>query len=433
MTQAIHADGIGKRYAVQVQQKAMPGVAGYRTLRDGLTSALMAPLKRLTGKASAEPSGGFWALDDVSFQIEQGEAVGLIGRNGAGKSTLLKILGRIIRPTRGEARIRGRVGSLLEIGTSFHPELTGRENIFLNGAILGMTRDDVRARFEEIVDFSEVEHFLDVPVKRYSSGMIVRLAMGVAAHLEPEVLLIDEVLAVGDAAFQKKCMGRMGKTAQEGRTVLFVSHNMAALERLCRRALWIDQGKVIRDGDAGDVVAEYLRTSFSPATECTWDSPEEGPGSDDVRMRRASVRPVNGSTDDPLTIRTPLEFTFEYWNLKPGACLSAWMELLTERGETIFRSAPIQEPEWHGQPFPEGLYRSTCILPGDILNDGTHIVRLAFRQDEGLTIAEVDDLLTLEVRDDVSMRGACNGHWPGTVRPSLTWSTQRLDGAPIEA
>jgi lipopolysaccharide transport system ATP-binding protein len=433
MTHAIRAEGIGKRFHVKLGKQGMPGMGGYRTLRDGIVSAIKAPLRMFGGGGGVDAESGFWALRDISFEVAEGEAVGLIGRNGAGKSTLLKVLGRISRPSTGTASLHGRVGSLLEVGTSFHPELTGRENIFLNGAILGMSREEVRGKFDEIVDFSEVERFLDVPVKRYSSGMFIRLAFGVAAHLEPEVLLIDEVLAVGDAAFQKKCLGRMGESTTEGRTVLFVSHNMAALERLCSRAIWIDGGEVVRDGPAGDVVAEYLRTSFTPATEHVWDTVEEAPGSDDVRIRRAEVRPVGGTPSDPLSIRSEMQFTIEYWNLKPGAALSVHIELLTERGETVFRSSPIHEPNWHGKPFPEGLYRSTCVMPGDLLNDGTHVVRVGFRQDEGLTIAEVDDLLVLEVRDDVSMRGACNGHWPGAVRPALSWSTERLDGAPLEA
>ncbi len=422
---AIRATGLGKRYDVTLGPAGMPGVAGYRTLREGLSRLARAPLA-LLGRRGPAPEG-FWALREASFEVPVGQAVGIIGRNGAGKSTLLKVLSRVTRPSAGEVELRGRVGSLLEVGTGFHPELTGRENIALNAAVLGMTAAELRERFDAIVEFSEVARFLDVPVKRYSSGMYIRLAFGVAAHLQPELLLIDEVLAVGDAAFQRKCLGKMDEKLREGRTVLFVSHNMAALERLCTRAIWIDGGRIVQDGPVGQVVDAYLKTSFTPATERRWDEPSSAPGGEELRLLRASIAPLGGTPRDPISIRTPFVIEIEYANLKPGAAITPNVELSTERGEVVFRSAPIHEPHWQGRPMPAGRYRSRCQVPGDLLNDGSHHVRVIFRQNEGLVVAEVENALTLDVREDVSMRGACNGRWPGAVRPALPWSTELLD------
>jgi lipopolysaccharide transport system ATP-binding protein len=253
---AVRVENLSKQYRIGARQP------GYRTIRETMTDLAAAPLRRLRRLGQPSPDNEtIWALKDVSFDVKKGEVLGIIGRNGAGKTTLLRILCRITEPTEGYAEIKGRVGSLLEVGTGFHPELTGRENIYLNGAILGMKRAEIDARFDEIVAFSEIEKSLDTPVKRYSSGMYVRLAFSVAAHLEPEILLVDEVLAVGDAAFQKKCLGKMGDVASEGRTVLFVSHNMAAVERLCSRALLVESGKVKVKGDTRKTIDVYLESA----------------------------------------------------------------------------------------------------------------------------------------------------------------------------
>jgi len=250
---AIRVQGLGKQYTIGAYQ------GRYKSLRDSLMRSFTEPLRRIGGKNGAgQADRTIWALKDVSFDIEHGEVVGIIGRNGAGKSTLLKLLARITEPTEGEIRMRGRVGSLLEVGTGFHPELTGRENIFLNGAILGMSRAEIGRKFDEIVDFAEIEKFIDTPAKHYSSGMYMRLAFAVAAHLEPEILLVDEVLAVGDAQFQKKCLGKMGDVAKEGRTVLFVSHNISSIRNLCEKVIWIDKGKIIDNGRASDTTEKYL-------------------------------------------------------------------------------------------------------------------------------------------------------------------------------
>jgi lipopolysaccharide transport system ATP-binding protein len=265
MPTILRADHLGKCYRVN---RATPrGRHRYRTLRDDLVHAATAPFRRWRGDAPADRVEEFWALEDVSFEIEPGEVIGVIGRNGAGKSTLLKILSRIAKPTIGRAELFGRVGSLLEVGTGFHPELTGRENIYLNGAILGMSRREIARKFDEIVAFADVERFLDTPVKRYSSGMYVRLAFAVAAYLDPEILIVDEVLAVGDMGFQRKCLGRIQEVGRSGRTVLFVSHNMAAVESLCTRAILLDEGRVVRDGDVDSLIEEYRRRTMALKSE----------------------------------------------------------------------------------------------------------------------------------------------------------------------
>ena len=262
MAPIVCSTGLGKRY--RVSQSTAAGAYGYRTLRDDLVHWFTAPIRRLRGEAPQESTHDFWALRDVQFEIQPGEVVGVIGPNGAGKSTLLKILSRITKPTTGQIELRGRVGSLLEVGTGFHPELTGKENIFLNGAILGMKRQEIARKFDQIVEFAEIEKFLDTPVKRYSSGMYVRLAFAVAAHLEPEILIVDEVLAVGDMAFQRKCMGRMAEVGKSGCTVLFVSHNMPAIESLCTRAILLAGGHVVNDGAVSELVADYHRRVIQP-------------------------------------------------------------------------------------------------------------------------------------------------------------------------
>ncbi|MFI5459072.1 MAG: ABC transporter ATP-binding protein [Isosphaerales bacterium] len=265
MTYACRAERLGKRY--HISRAAPRGNFGYRTLQEELVRLASAPWRRLLGRAIADPSEDFWALRNADFEIQPGEVVGIVGRNGAGKSTLLKILSRITKPTTGQVELRGRVGSLLEVGTGFHPELTGRENIYLNGAILGMSRREIDRKFDEIVAFAEVERFLDTPVKRYSSGMYVRLAFAVSAYLEPEILIVDEVLAVGDMAFQRKCLGRMKEVGRTGRTVLFVSHNMPAVESLCTRAILLEEGQVVRDGDVTDLIGEYRRRAMALQAE----------------------------------------------------------------------------------------------------------------------------------------------------------------------
>src|SRR3989440_7842054 len=282
---------------------------GYFTFREMLEGIARAPFRRWRGANGngAPTRRNFWALKDVNLEVKQGELLGIIGHNGAGKSTLLKILSRITKPTTGRVKLDGRVGSLLEVGTGFHPELTGRENIYLNGAILGMRRAEITRKFDEIVAFSEVERFIETPVKWYSSGMYVRLAFSVAAHLEPEILIMDEVLAVGDAAFQQKCLDKMHEIRQQGRTIFFVSHNMPAVTRLCRRVLLMQQGQITADGAAQEVVNTYLSSSWNIGAERVWTD-EEAPGNAVVRLRRVRARNEAGETTAVADIRRPIGF-----------------------------------------------------------------------------------------------------------------------------
>jgi lipopolysaccharide transport system ATP-binding protein len=327
--------------------------------------------------------------------------------------------------------VHGRVGSLLEVGTGFHPELTGRDNIYLNGSILGMDREYITRRFEEIVEFSGVGQFIDTPVKRYSSGMYLRLAFAVAAHLEPEILILDEVLAVGDAAFQKKCLAKMGEVAREGRTVLFVSHNLTAVRSLCRRAIWVHGGVVTQDGPASEVVSRYLATS-SPADrrEQRWDSPEAAPGSDAVRLRRVAVRPAGGLPGDVTTLRTPIVIEAEYWTRIDGVHLNVTVQLFNDEGTLVFASAPVNEPVWHGRAFPAGMFRSECHIPAYLLNNGSYRVQLLVVRNQSEIISSHDEIVRFEVVED-EREGAWHGDWPGVVRPRLEWRTDRLDD-PIE-
>jgi lipopolysaccharide transport system ATP-binding protein len=294
MSTAISIENLGKRFRINHAETAR---AEYRTLRETLVRAMATPVRNLRSGAALGHVEDFWALRDVSFDVVKGEVVGIIGRNGAGKSTLLKILTRITKPTCGRARLWGRVGSLLEVGTGFHPELTGRENVFLNGSILGMSRTEIQANFDRIVEFSGVEKFIDTPIKRYSSGMKVRLAFAVAAHLDLEILLVDEVLAVGDAEFQRKCLGKMSNVAQSGRTILFVSHNMAAMKSLCRRVILLDQGRLVRDGESSDVIGRYLEGFESEtASRNVADIDAEREGSGEVRLQSVTTLSSSNKT-----------------------------------------------------------------------------------------------------------------------------------------
>src|SRR6266545_174606 len=304
MKPIIRVANVGKQYPLGVRQET------YGTLRDTLAGALRAPLKRLrrNGRGDGEI---MWALKDVSFEVQPGEVMGIIGRNGAGKSTLLKILSRITEPTTGRAELYGRVGSLLEVGTGFHPELTGRENIFLNGAVLGMKKAEITGKFDEMVAFAEIDKFLDTPVKHYSSGMYMRLAFAVAAHLEPEILLVDEVLAVGDAEFQAKCLGKMGAVASEGRTVLFVSHNLAAITRICPRSILLDGGRVLCDGPSHKTTSAYLKSGHGTTAERVWTDLAAAPGDDIVRLAAVRVRAENGDIREALDIRKPVGLELE--------------------------------------------------------------------------------------------------------------------------
>ncbi len=389
--------------------------------------------RKPSAQAQTQETDLLWALKDVSFEVARGEVLGIIGRNGAGKSTLLKLLSRITAPTRGRIEIRGRVGSLLEVGTGFHPELTGRENIFLNGAILGMTRREVRRKLDEIVAFSEVERFLDTPVKHYSSGMQMRLAFSVAAHLEPEVLIVDEVLAVGDAAFQKKCLGVMQDVAQSGCTCLVVSHNLSTVANLCQRALLLQEGALIADGPAPDVVRKYLATTLDLGGEIAWPVAESAPGNDVVRLHAVRIRQAGSDdTTADVDISRDVDIEIEYWNLAANECLYAALWLKDQVATPVLstssaRPVSLTPDAWSGRPHPVGLYRSVCRIPGNFLNEGRYSVTAIVGRGISDTQVLREDVISFNVHDTGEMRGQYFGHWLGVVRPKLPWSTERFD------
>jgi lipopolysaccharide transport system ATP-binding protein len=415
----IKAENIGKKYVIGHQAER----GGYTALRDVLMQNARTLWNKTKDLATGKPiiqgdtMEEVWALKDVSFEIRRGEAVGIIGRNGAGKSTLLKILSRITEPSTGRVTIKGRVASLLEVGTGFHPELTGRENIYLNGTILGMTREEIKQKFDEIVAFAEVEKYLDTPVKRYSSGMYVRLAFAVAAHLEPEILVVDEVLAVGDAAFQKKCLGKMGDVAKEGRTVLFVSHNMTAVKSLCKEGVLLRDGLVACMGEINQVVNTYLSTDRSEVLEKSWDSIESAPGNNWVRVKHIKLIQATGTETDNLTVRTPFHVRFEFWVLQP-ALLNLSMHVNSIGGETIFANA---SPTFD---CVIGIARFTCDIPGDLMNDGVYSIQMMIVKDS-TALFVLNDAAVFEVHD-VERTGNWMGKWPGALRPKLAWEHELI-------
>jgi lipopolysaccharide transport system ATP-binding protein len=314
------------------------------------------------------------------------------------------------------------------LGTGFHPELTGRENVYLNGAILGMARREIQQKLDAIVDFAELWDFVDTPVKYYSSGMHARLAFAVAAHLESEILLVDEVLAVGDAAFQKKCLSQIGRVSTEGRTVLFVSHNLLSMQGLCKRVLWLDGGQIAAAGDPSAVVSAYLRTCLSARTEQYWDDLGKAPGTPAVRLRRASVRALDDSRSELFTVHTPLAVEFEYWNLVPGAYLNVGLQLYNGHGLLVFDAGAGEESAFLGRPLPAGLYREYCVIPGDLLNDGSYRVVLNFLKNQSTLIHREEEVLMFDVVDAIKGRSGWYGQWDGVIRPKLEWRTQLVAG-----
>jgi lipopolysaccharide transport system ATP-binding protein len=400
------------------------------TLREAVTQAGKRPfdrVKRFLAKQNSigrESEDTFWALKNVSFDVKQGEVLGIIGRNGAGKSTLLKILSRITEPTEGRVEGYGRLASLLEVGTGFHPELTGRENIYLNGAILGMMRAEINRKFDEIVAFSEIDQFLDTPVKRYSSGMYVRLAFAVAAHLEPEILIVDEVLAVGDSAFQKKCLGKLNNVAKAGRTVLFVSHNMTAVEALCNRAVWLEKGSIKAEGPAKKIASQYLHRSSMTTVSRSWPDVAAAPGNESFRLRHAAVRPADRLAPEVISVRTPFDIEFSYWNVKAGASVNINIQVYNEHRILVFEAGPIHEPIW--RPLSAGVYRDVCHIPGNLLNNGIHRIVLYAVNERGTVVHKEEDILIFEVQDASEFRSGWYGDWGGVVRPVLEWERQLL-------
>jgi len=430
MTTAIHVEHLGKQYRIGAAQTKFK----YGMLREVLTDVAMTPVRafqalRGKGMRGASSVSYIWALNDVSFDVNEGQVLGIIGRNGAGKSTLLKILSRVTEPTKGLVTVRGRVGSLLEVGTGFHPELTGRENIYLNGAILGMKRKEIESKFDEIVAFSEVEQFIDTPVKRYSSGMYLRLAFAVAAHLEPEILVVDEVLAVGDAEFQKKCLGKMGDVAQQGRTVLFVSHNMSAILRLTHEAIVIEKGQLIKRAQTPEAVDYYLSAGHAEAGERVWDADEVPVNAEPFAPVSLRIKDQRGNVVDTIRSTEPATIEFEYKLSAPTTGLRVGFYLSTMRGEYVMTSFDTDEPKQFEKFGARnvGRYISRCVLPPDMFNDGRYAlgvnassfgVRRYFMDENALAF-------------NVDISGAPGTHWPeqrvGPIRPRLEWKIEKVD------
>ncbi|MEO7046385.1 MAG: ABC transporter ATP-binding protein [Ferruginibacter sp.] len=359
-----------------------------------------------------------WALQHINFEVKQGEAVGIIGRNGAGKSTLLKILSRTTMPTKGQIKIRGRVASLLEVGTGFHPDLSGRENIFLNGAILGMRKQEIKRKFDEIVDFAGVERYIDTPVKRYSSGMYVRLAFGVAAHLDPEILIVDEVLAVGDAEFQKKCLGKMKDVSdKDGRTVLFVSHNMTAIKNLCNTVIFLQNGRIMETGITSTVINSYLANSVMNSMIQTFSDSASAPGNEFVKIKHVEVCPLKSDKMEPITINTPINIVFEFWNYEEERPINLSFHLYTIAQECVFNVSTTSKK------LSDGVHKGICHIPGNLLNDGVYTVSMMVVAEGSYPLYNFENVVSFEVNESRSISG-WHGKWPGLVRPLLDFSLE---------
>jgi lipopolysaccharide transport system ATP-binding protein len=424
----IRVEGLGKRYRLGGAH------GGYHTIREVMSTQASNVVRRLAGRSHSarteDADDHIWALRDVSLDIMQGEIVGIVGRNGAGKSTLLKVLSRITEPTTGHARVRGRVGSLLEVGSGFHPELTGRENVYLNGAILGMRRREIARAFDSIVEFADVARFLDTPIKYYSSGMYTRLAFSVAAHLETDILLVDEVLAVGDIEFQTRCLRKMSEVSSQGRTVVFISHNLSSVQQLCTRAVLLHRGEVLMDGPVPEVALAYLRMGLEQEGERLWEQ-EDAPGDSVVRLRKVRVRDGDGAVATAFSVRDPVYLEMEY-DVQEECPLDAYIFVSNEVGVTVFVSLDNNASPWHEAARPTGSYRSTCQIPGDFLNAGQYAISfyLAQNLDKAVLHMEEQDTLWFAVSDSsdpAGVRGNYRREWPrSALRPRLDWTVERL-------
>jgi lipopolysaccharide transport system ATP-binding protein len=413
----LQAENISKHYRL--------GVIGSGSLREdlkGLWQKAFSP-HRVQDRFKVDDKDSrseLWALKDINFEIMQGDVVGFVGKNGAGKSTLLKVLSRITLPTTGSIKGRGRIASLLEVGTGFHLELTGRENIFLNGQILGMHKKEIVSKFDEIVEFSGMERFLDTPVKRYSSGMYVRLAFAIAAHLDPEILIVDEVLAVGDSEFQKKCLGKMKQVStEEGKTVLFVSHNSQALKSLCNKAIYLEKGRLIDIGHPNDLITNYLKREQTLYLNREYDNPDAAPGNDTIRIKKATMSPRFLDNTNTIDVRTTLDIAFEFWyspNVKMELGVS--IALYTIMGECVFDVNSLSHE------YEKGIVKGQCTIPGDFLNNGSYYITLKFVKNSNDVLYEFEECLSFDVEDYRENTGWF-GEWPGVVRPKFKVDLQQ--------
>jgi len=412
----IEINHLSKKYQIGETQS-------YYALRDTLADLMKNPFKK---KSSEIKKDEFWALKDINFTVNQGEVVGIIGRNGAGKSTLLKILSQITPPTEGEVILRGRVGSLLEVGTGFHPELTGKENIYLNGAILGMKRAEVKKKFDEIVDFAGVEKFLDMPMKRYSSGMYMRLAFAVAAHLETEILIVDEVLAVGDAEFQKKCLGKMGDVAKEGRTVLFVSHNMGSVRNLCRTTILLESGTVSMFSKTESVVERYTKSIKDLSSSYILKDKQFDVNKEFV-IKKIAVENTLEKSDSYISTNSNFNIMITYKVFKPETTVGFTILLYSEDGQLLFSSLSNQEKKWLDKNHEPGTYTATCSIPANLLNNGRYIISVISFEKNYSNISELQHALTFEVLEGGNLRGDFTGIFGGYFRPYLNWEFKKND------
>ncbi len=419
----IAAENLGKSYMIGHQQKE-----SYSTLRDILTNLPRQWWARLRNPQyhTHKDIEEFWALKEVNFEIKQGDRVGIIGRNGAGKSTILKILSRITEPTTGKVKIAGRVASLLEVGTGFHPELTGRENIFLNGAILGMSRQEIKKKFDEIIAFAEVEKFLDTPVKRYSSGMYVRLAFAVAAHLEPEILIVDEVLAVGDAQFQKKCLGKMEAVGKEGRTILFVSHNMGAIKSLCNSAVILSEGRLVAQGEVGQIVDKYfVSTSVGGIgkAEVHWPIAKDAPGGKEMRLVSIRLLDEMNMVMGGFNGEKPLKIEINYRLFETVIGMEISLQLINSEGIIVFTSTNFGQ---RAKEMSAGQYTTVCTVPGELLNTGTYFVKINSNIPRVKVLVNGWEFISFNVERFINHTSLSFKKWPGIVAPNLSWETEYL-------
>lgn len=421
----IQVENLGKQYLIRHERKEP-----YTALRDVIANRAKSfgtnLIRGRSQKVKKSNIEEFWALEDISFQVKRGDRVGIIGRNGAGKSTLLKILSRITEPTTGKIHIKGRVASLLEVGTGFHPELTGRENIYLNGAILGMSKIEIENKFDEIVAFAEVEKFLDTPVKRYSSGMHVRLAFAVAAHLEPEILIVDEVLAVGDVAFQKKCLGKMESVSKEGRTVLFVSHSMGTLTRLCEKAIWLNKGKLLAQGDSEDLVSKYLTSDASLAGEVSWPEGIANEGVTEFRLCAVRVISHQEEISSILDYRKHFYIEIEFEILKLLPFCRVGFTISTTDGTHVFQSYDTDLEASHGERQP-GLFVSRCQIPGYLLSPKHFLISVRAGMIMVKNFIALDNILSFDIEDTGAFGHHVGAKRLGVIRPKLEWEQQTIN------
>jgi lipopolysaccharide transport system ATP-binding protein len=425
---AVEASGLGKRYRIA---EVLAG--RYPTLRDTIARAMrLRGIGRALAGATLPRQGGrrdVWALRDIDFELDHGRVLGVIGRNGAGKSTLLKILTRVTAPTEGRVRLHGRVGALLEVGTGFHPELTGRENVYLNGSILGMQRSYIRRVFDEVVAFAEVEPFVDTPVKHFSTGMQLRLAFAVAAFLDADILLMDEVLAVGDAAFQKRCLTKMTDVAHEGRTVVVVSHHMATIQRLSSACLWIERGRIVDRGEPEGVVAAYLASTASGTGERLWSEPEHAPGDDRIRLRAVRLLTSEGHVSASMDIQRSFDVEMEYHVLGRLPSLRVGLTLYAADGSAVLTSHDTT-PGTVERGRDPGVYTSRCTIPGNLLNEGQYRVTALADVPWVEDLFVEHDALTFSVEQTGGAAGEYPERWPGVVCPLLEWTAPRSREGP---